>query len=168
MLHFKHTFYGEINLVCYIINRIVIICFLPSYLLGLSRITPFVASLSTLLQGGRGCSIKILLALVICAWASADFLPAEGKIFQGGINILFAKKMPINILFWPSKGGKRLSCPPLRTHMYMRYFIYNFEHIRWEFVIFLEPILYFTVILGLFKCKFVICEHISLIPIFRI
>jgi hypothetical protein len=32
-------------------------------------------------------------------WASADFFPGEGKVFQGGNNILFALKMPKNIQF---------------------------------------------------------------------
>jgi len=62
------------------------------------------------------------------AWASADFFPGEGKIFQGGKSYYLPKKPPKNILFFSKKvkkhtilagqGGSRApSCPPLRTPM---------------------------------------------------
>jgi len=48
------------------------------------------------------------------SWASADFFPGEGKIFQGGQkhticpkNILFSsKKVKKNKIFWPARGVK--------------------------------------------------------------
>jgi len=45
---------------------------------------------------------------VLKPWASADFFPGEGKIFQGGggKNILFALKTPKNILFSSKKKSK--------------------------------------------------------------
>jgi len=66
------------------------------------------------------------------AWASSDFFPGEGKIFQeagGGAKTYYLpKKMPKNILFSFIKvkkhtilagqgGSSAPSCPPLRTPM---------------------------------------------------
>jgi len=55
------------------------------------------------------------------SWASADFFPGEGKIFQGGAKTYYLPKKHLktyyfslkkskNILFWPARGGQG---PPL-------------------------------------------------------
>ena len=81
-----------------------------------------------------------LLYPLLEAWASADFFPGEGKIFQGGAKTYylpnkhqkryyFRLKKSIKHTILASQGGSRApSCPPLRTPM-IKMVVHKFEHI---------------------------------------
>jgi hypothetical protein len=87
-------------------------------------------------EGPKGAKKKLMTA-----WASADFFPGKGKIFQGGAKTHYLPKNQIynykNILFSSKKLKKHTifddrspSRPPLRTPMLDWFFLHNVDEIH--------------------------------------
>jgi len=96
------------------------------------KIAIFFCTLFTNIHG-NACTafVKIQISFLNqCSWASADFFPVEGKIFQGGgqkhtiflkntkKDTIFLKKKSRKtyyFVFWLARGGGK--CPPADAHV---------------------------------------------------